>query len=214
MYYEWNKARTNPEFRRLPGAKFYHLIQSNKLIRSSLQIISAGVMVFLICIIYTETRVAEVVQWPQMLSNFFNAFHRIIFVSAVGLFFSGPLVGKTYLLRFIFGGSFWAPWAKITFIVYLIHILVVIWFYAQTNQAMFITERTAIFSFFSAFILSFLLAIPVTLLIESPVMQFEKLVMFPPKQKEQVIVEDQQDMGLIEKFQMNKIQDANTDDSK
>mmetsp|Transcript_2053 Transcript_2053/g.1850 ORF Transcript_2053/g.1850 Transcript_2053/m.1850 type:complete len:149 (+) Transcript_2053:1591-2037(+) len=143
-----------------------------------------------------------------MLSNFFNAFHRVIFVLALALFLSGPLVGKSRLTRFILGGSFWAPWAKITFIVYLLHISVIVWFYAQARQAIFLTQRVAIFLFFSSLVLSFLVAIPVTLLIESPVTQLEKLLLFPPKQR---IDEVKKDMDILEQKIMEKIQDSDSE---
>ena len=212
FYYEWMKARNNQEFKNLPGNKIYCFIQNRKLVRITLQLISALIMVFLIAIVYTETHTLGKLVWPKWLASIFNAFHRPLFVAALALFLAGPMVGKTPILRFVFGGSAYSSWAKITFIVYLIHPLVLGWYYAQVHQATFFSRRMAIGNFFAAFILSYLAAVPIALLIESPVLQFEKLVLFPPKSKPEADKELVKGKAESEKLLGNQI-NCSGDDS-
>ena len=227
LYSEWMKAKKNPELRKLPGAIIFNTIEGSRILRFVLHFTGAGVMVFFIVITYTETRVANRVVWPQMASNFFNAFHRVLFVSALGMFLAGAMVGKSRLVRFVFGGSVWAPWAKITFMIYLVHTVVIIWFYIQVRQAIYFTERLAIFYFFAALILSFLVAVPMSLLIESPIMQinncclalilqnqkFEKPVISSTIQKEKLIQETSSELEE-EEFHFEKINESDFEKKK
>ena len=184
LYYEWKKSKTAPEYQRSLGAVFFGFIESSRAVRLFLHFIGTGIILFLVMITYTETKEPrEVIVWPQMASNFFNAFHRPLFVTGLALFLAGPMVGKSRFVRFVLGGSAWAPWAKITFMVYLIHIILIIWFYCQVRQALYMTTRVAVFYWFASFLLAYLVAIPIALLIESPVLQLEKLLLFatPPR---------------------------------
>lgn len=187
MYFEWTKARNNPAYRNMIGTKFYDIIYNHRIIRLFLYLISSAIMLFLIFIPQTETHTMTKVVWPQIASSFFNAFHRIVFVTALALFLSGAMVGRSPFVRFVLGGSAWAPWAKITFIAYLVHPLVIAWYYFQINQGMFVTKRMAFYWWFASFMLSYLLSIPVALLIESPFLQIEKLVLFPPKERSEKV---------------------------
>ena len=186
FYFEWMKAEKNEKYRYLPGARFYNIFKNSKIMRSISSILAAGVMLFLIFIVYTEVEDMTRIVWDQWLANIFNSFHRVVFVLALTLFFAGSIVGKGGPIRYIFGAQVWGSWAKITFVVYLIHTLVISWIFSSLRIGMIMTKRVAIFYTFSSFILSFLIAVPVALLIESPILQLEKLVIFPPKQRHQI----------------------------
>jgi len=153
LYYEWKKSKTNPAYERTPGAIFYGLFENNRIVRYLGQFFGLGIILFLVMITYTEMKTLGVILWPQMASNFFNAFHRVVFCIALLLFFAGAMVGKSKLIRFVFGGSAWGPWAKITFIVYLLHSILITWYYAQANQSLWVTKRVAVYYWFAATIL-------------------------------------------------------------
>uniref|UniRef100_A0A7S3NV25 Acyltransferase 3 domain-containing protein n=1 Tax=Euplotes crassus TaxID=5936 RepID=A0A7S3NV25_EUPCR len=174
MYYEWKKSKTAPEYERTIGAIFFRFVESSNIIRYLFHLIGTIIILFLVMITFTETSKPNEIVWPQIPASFFNALHRPLFVTGLALFLAGPMIGKSRFLRFILGGSAWAPWAKITFMVYLIHLILIIWFYAQIRQALYMTTRVAVYYWFAAFILSYLIAIPITLLIESPILQLSK----------------------------------------
>uniref|UniRef100_A0A7S3J2E1 Uncharacterized protein n=1 Tax=Euplotes harpa TaxID=151035 RepID=A0A7S3J2E1_9SPIT len=98
---------------------------------------------------------------------------------------AGPATGRTYLFRFIFGGSAWAPWAKLTFIAYLAHPFVIVFYYLQTYQGVYLTKRFAMYAFFASFLVTYIVVIPLALMIESPFLQLERLLLFPPREKQQ-----------------------------
>uniref|UniRef100_A0A7S3KW64 Acyltransferase 3 domain-containing protein n=1 Tax=Euplotes crassus TaxID=5936 RepID=A0A7S3KW64_EUPCR len=202
LYYEWKKSKTTPEYQGTLGAIFFSFAESRRAVRLAFHFIGTGIVLFLVMITYTETKEpGDVIVWPQIASNFFNAFHRPLFVIGLALFLVGPIVGKSRFLRFVLGGSAWAPWAKITFIVYLIHTTLIIWFYCQVRQALYMTTRVAVFYWFACFLLSYLIAIPITLLIESPILQLEKLLLFatPPRKTNLQKIEEELDakVGLL-----------------
>jgi hypothetical protein len=184
MYYEFMKAKKHQECRAQFGAIFYNKVYNSRVLRWFFYLLSSFIMVFLICIPYTETKAPRPeILWPQWLSNFFNAFHRILFVTAMGLFLAGPMCGRSPFMRFVFGGSAWAPWAKLTFIAYLCHVLVIAFIYATTYQAYYMTKRTIFYAFMASLIITYIVTIPISLLIEAPLLQLERLVLFPQKER-------------------------------
>mmetsp|Transcript_9333 Transcript_9333/g.10558 ORF Transcript_9333/g.10558 Transcript_9333/m.10558 type:complete len:132 (+) Transcript_9333:2-397(+) len=84
-------------------------------------------------------------------------------------------------LRGAFGGKLFAPWAKITFTAYLSHTAVLALCFFQTKGALYITAESIIFYSYACFIVTCILSVPLTLVIESPILQLERLVIFPPK---------------------------------
>jgi hypothetical protein len=156
MYYEFMKSSEKPEFKSYFGSRFFSFVKASRAFRWSLYLFSSSVMLFLICIQYSELKVESEQVWPQWLSNIFNATHRSIFVIGLALFLAGPMVGKTPLIRFAFGGSAWAPWAKITFMAYLVHTVVIVWIYLQAYQAMYFTKRVVFYIFVPSVLITYL----------------------------------------------------------
>ena len=63
--------------------------------------------------------------WSQTACNLYNAFGRVGFVTALALILAGSMVGKHRLIRYILAGDFFGPWAKVSFMTYLIHMFIV-----------------------------------------------------------------------------------------
>ena len=125
FYFEFQKSQRDPAYKATIGSMLYTKIQSNRILRWSLYLICSIIMIFFICIPYAETHNFPQRDIGDVPSAFFNSLHRILFCIALALWMAGPATGKTPLFRFIFGGSAWAPWAKVSFMAYLSHIYVV-----------------------------------------------------------------------------------------
>mmetsp|Transcript_9337 Transcript_9337/g.10559 ORF Transcript_9337/g.10559 Transcript_9337/m.10559 type:complete len:227 (+) Transcript_9337:759-1439(+) len=183
MYYEWMKSRSNVIFSNTFGATFYNSIKTNFYLRYGLFFASGSVMLFLIFFPRFELHNLDKRNLSQIPSDIFNAFHRPIFVTSLGLFLSGTMVGRMSFLRGAFGGKLFAPWAKVTFTAYLLHTSVLALCFLQTKGAFYLTVESMIFYSYACFIVTCILSVPLTLIIESPILQLERLVIFPPQAK-------------------------------
>ena len=100
-YFEYIKSKRDPAFKASIGSMLYTLIESNRFIRWGLSIVCSLLMIFFIWIPYVETQNFPKRDIGDVPSAFFNAFHRILFVMAFGLWMAGPATGRTSLLRFM-----------------------------------------------------------------------------------------------------------------
>ena len=180
-YFEYMKSKRDPSYKGTNGWKLYSTIESNRSIRWGLYVISSILMIFMICSPYIETHNYPNRNVGDIPSAFFNCLHRIVFVLSFGLWMAGPATGRSYLFRIIFGGSAWAPWAKMSFMTYLIHSFLILYYIFSAQQGIYFTERWALYLYFSLLVLSTLLSIPFSLMFECPFLQIERLLLFPEK---------------------------------
>jgi len=183
LYFEWNKSRTDPTYRYSVGAKFYNLFKANTPLCVAAFVLSSALMLFFILFPSVELLEPEERKISQIPSDFFNGFHRSTFVAALGFFLAPIFVGRLTLIKNIFGGKLWAPWAKVTFMSYLVHINVLGWFFMQSKGSLYFDGPSQIFYSLATFLVTVLISVPISLVIESPILQLERLVLFPPRQK-------------------------------
>lgn len=91
------------------------------------------------------------------------------------------MTGRGGIYRFIFGGSVWAPWAKLTFMAYLVHGDVYSFYYFTAYQGYYVTKRVLFYMLFASTLTTYIVCVPLTAMLESPIMQLERLLIFPPK---------------------------------
>mmetsp|Transcript_23891 Transcript_23891/g.26510 ORF Transcript_23891/g.26510 Transcript_23891/m.26510 type:complete len:186 (+) Transcript_23891:1420-1977(+) len=115
----------------------------------------------------------------------YTALSRPIYVFGLGLLLAGPLTGKGSLLQVILGGRFYAPWAKLTFYGYMVHLFVFSFYFAQIRQAIYLSHATVLFAYIGVIIVTLLISIVLSIAFESPLIQLERLVLFPPKKRSQ-----------------------------
>ena len=56
-------------------------------------------------------------------------------MAALALILAGGMVGKHRLIRYILAGDFFGPWAKVSFMTYLIHMTILFWVFSQMRIA-------------------------------------------------------------------------------
>ena len=70
---------------------------------------------------------------------------------------------------------------KLTYSAYLIHYSIIIAFYASTNNSEVESRDGGAFLFFGIYLMSYLAALVITLLVELPTLNIEKSILFPSK---------------------------------
>mmetsp|Transcript_27832 Transcript_27832/g.24625 ORF Transcript_27832/g.24625 Transcript_27832/m.24625 type:complete len:288 (+) Transcript_27832:670-1533(+) len=85
MYYEWTKSHTDQRYGNTIGARFYNSVKNIALFRYTLFLISSIIMISLIILPKIELQDLTGRAVSQIPSDFFNALHRQLFVTAFGL---------------------------------------------------------------------------------------------------------------------------------
>lgn len=93
----------------------------------------------------------------------------------------GPLVGRGRFLKALLSYKGFEPWAKISFVTYLIHLLIFAIFYNQTRQSTYLSNKVILINMSACMLLSYLIAIPLSAMFEAPFIQLEKTVLFPQR---------------------------------
>ncbi|CAI2360314.1 unnamed protein product [Moneuplotes crassus] len=200
LYFEYAKSGSDPFYRISLGARFYNLFKKNTLLCYISFFLSSIVMLFFIIFPRIELHDLNERKLSQIPSDFFNAFHRSTFVASLGFFLAPIFVGRLSLIKDFFGTRLWAPWAKVTFVAYLIHLHVLGWFFMQSKGSRYFDGPSQIFYALSTFLVCLIVGVPIALIIESPILQIERLVLFPPKQKPEYTVVQEH---LIDKVAIN-----------
>jgi len=90
-------------------------------------------------------------------------------------------VGRHRLIRNILASEPFVVLARLSYMVYVIHGLVIQWLTLDTRQAFYVNSLNLWFISIGAIVVSFLFAIAGTLLFEAPFMNIEKYLLFPQK---------------------------------
>ena len=145
--------------------------------------------------------------FPQFIRNFFNGFTRPLFVLGLMMILMGPLTGKNKFMRWILGGSGYNPWARVSFMAYLIHLLVFKLYYSQMRQAVYITNKSVIFIMCAVILITLAISVVFSALFEAPFLQMEKLVLFPERPRKQ-LQESMVSNNSNQKFGKNRINNS------
>ena len=145
MYFEWMKSYKDVSFKQTIGSLFYNMIKNSSVMRYVLFFLSSVLMLTLILLPRFELHEPVKRQVSQIPSDIYNTFHKTIFVACLGVFLSGVMTGRMKFLKGALGGGLWAPWAKVTFTAYLLHVSVIAWCFLQTKGSIYITPLELIF---------------------------------------------------------------------
>mmetsp|Transcript_12855 Transcript_12855/g.14704 ORF Transcript_12855/g.14704 Transcript_12855/m.14704 type:complete len:216 (+) Transcript_12855:950-1597(+) len=147
-YYEWMNRKKCSFFRNTIGTVIFEKVQNSRVVRYALYLTGFVIINFLIFIQHLEFRNigGESRYFSQFISNLFNAFSRPLFVGSLGMIMMGPLVGKSKFLRFVLGSKGYATWGKLTFMVYMIHLIILSWFYSQIRQGNYLAYKPVFFT--------------------------------------------------------------------
>jgi len=184
LYYEYTKGNVDEGDKSKLGYKFFKSVQASRPLRWSFYVIGCAIMTAMVFIVTPDNRMfLKGRYYGTFFSTLYNPLCRPLYVFGLGLFLMGPIVGKNYFLQIFLGSRFWAPWAKISFYSYLVHLFVFTWFFGQMRQSIYLDHKSILWSYFGVIVLSIFVATFLSVLFEAPWMQLEKLVLFPPRKK-------------------------------
>ena len=90
-------------------------------------------------------------------------------------------VGRLRVIKNLLSSEIFAVLARLNYMVYMIHCLVLFWYLNDMRQANYVNSLNQWFFSISTTVISFIFAVPFTLLCEVPFMNIEKYVLFPSK---------------------------------
>jgi peptidoglycan/LPS O-acetylase OafA/YrhL len=191
MYYEYVKGNKPEGDRSKIGYKFYNVINLSRVVRYACYTTGLGFILFCVFAVTPENRVfgktdengVPIRYYGQAFNAFYNATCRPLYVFGLALILAGPLTGKGSFLQVFLGSRFYAPWAKISFYAYLIHLFVFTFYYGQMRSSTYLSHISVMWVYVGVIFLTLTLAVFFSVLLEAPWMQLEKLVLFPPKKK-------------------------------
>ena len=120
-------------------------------------------------------------------SVIFNIFSTPLFAFVLCLMLIGGITGSEKFIQGILGGHYWTLLSRLTFQVYLIHLPIYYWYFAQTRVLFYGNHMFFVWNCISLITISFILAFPVTIIFESPFIQISKLLLMPQKPNEKLL---------------------------
>ena len=128
---------------------------------------------------------------------FWNMFSRGLFIVGLALVLMPTFTGKLRGMLVFLGSDFWSPLSRLTFCVYLLHPLTFTWYYGTARKAVIIDPHILWINFFACTTITYIMAIPFSMLFEVPFMNIEKWLLFPPKKKPAALVHQPKDEEII-----------------
>ena len=109
---------------------------------------------------------------------------RLSFALGLSSLLLSCLLGKFSLLSNILSAKFWTPFARVSYCTYLTHNLVIFTVYNSIESGIFWTPTNLIMMNIAFIVLSYALGFCISMLIEVPCMNLEKLLIAPHKIEE------------------------------
>ena len=195
-YFELVKCDKYPELVGSFFNKCYRSLKESKLISLLSFVVGVGLTalyVFPYANFYRscENKPGVINCWSPFYSFLYNLTSRPFFVLGVGLIISPTFVGRLRVVRGFLTADFFVVLARLNYMVYMVHCLVIMYYLNNTFASLYVTTVSQWFLAFGVTIVSFLLAIPLTLLCEVPFMNLEKYVLFPKNLKDKEIQESE-----------------------
>jgi peptidoglycan/LPS O-acetylase OafA/YrhL len=118
--------------------------------------------------------------WSQDERNAFYALSRVGFATGLGLILLPVLMGHNRVIYEILGNSAWTPLARLSFCGYLIHYGLVFSILVSEPVAVYLSDMGLLYDFMICLIATYVVALPISLMLESPLMAIEKLMKGQP----------------------------------
>ena len=185
LYYEW-KSRNNHDNKHKPiGVILFYKAKTSSIFRYILLLAGVGLLLVNLIIPQIETRnkdyESEIIHnyLPQTLNSIFNAISRPLFVVSIWMILMSPLTGHNSFITFVLGSKGYVPWARLTYMSYIVHLTVFDFYYNQQRQGTYLHHKSVIWVIFAWIFVTYLISIPISMWFEFPFTQIEKLLMFP-----------------------------------
>lgn len=133
-----------------------------------------GVVIGTFIILIPRTAQGEGVEWPEAAHAFYLGFAKVLFVIAVALIILPSLLGINSLVRFVLDTKAFNFMGKVSFWTYLIHVMVVYWWFGSLKVEVYESWTPFYGLFVSVSVQSMLYALIMCLLVEIPFSKLQK----------------------------------------
>ena len=174
VYYAFKKGKSGEVFDPLASA-IANGVNNSRVVRFLWYGLGLFLINFFIFVQYDAYKSDD--HWSRSQNSAYFAFQRFAWGLGMNLFFLPLLMGHMSWFRPFLQSNWWMPLAKLVFGVYLTH-MVIGQIYFMSQPVSFYWTQSALFVD-AAFILvvTFLIVIPITLFVESPTINLEKILL-------------------------------------
>ena len=121
-------------------------------------------------------------------SMIYNGFSRPLFVFGMMIVLFPTFEGQLSWFKLFMTNSIFKVIGKLTYCAYLMHYLILFSYAYSAESTSFYSEDFMFFHFLGIWSISYLTAMIVSLLLESPILTLEKTILFPPKEKKKALL--------------------------
>ena len=115
--------------------------------------------------------------WSQGIATFHELFYRPSFCLGIIFLIYPTLIGCGEFMNCLFGHPIYSPLAKLTYGIYMFHMIILYWILLYATQGHYITEINIWFNFCTALFVSLGIAFCCAILMESPTIQLSRLLL-------------------------------------
>ena len=101
-----------------------------------------------------------------------------MFTFGLSLLFLLCLANKTQWLKTMLASNFWRLLSDLFYCAYLVHFLIIRWYFSNTRTGFYINSRELIITSLAIFIFSYVIAMPFAFLVELPSRNMVGLILF------------------------------------
>jgi peptidoglycan/LPS O-acetylase OafA/YrhL len=112
-------------------------------------------------------------------AGFYMAFNRTAWALCLSWIVLACISGNGGPVQDILSWKFWAPLGRLTYAAYLVHPIVIVTYFYNMRQNLHIYDLSMIYLFISNLVATYLVAFIVSMLVEAPMIQLEKLMLGP-----------------------------------
>lgn len=117
--------------------------------------------------------------WSNESHYLWYGFARIFFILGLAFILMPLLFGHGLLARKFLGADIWTPLARLSFTAYLIHYAILQAVFVSQKKGYYLEDRNLFWDCIAAVVCSYAAALPISLLVESPSMNLEKILFRP-----------------------------------
>ena len=120
-------------------------------------------------------------KWNLAESMVYNGFSRPLFVFGMMLVLMPTFEGRLPWLFSFMSNPLFVVLGRLTYCAYLMHFTVILSYYFSLDSSNYFTHTNAIYHYIGIYVLSYAVALGVSVIIEAPLLTIEKTILFPPK---------------------------------
>lgn len=109
-------------------------------------------------------------------SSIYNAFSRITYALGLSWLIYVCLIGQGGFVNSILSCKMFIPLSRLTYATYLIHPMIINGYYASQTTSLEFTHRNIVILFLGFMVITYSIALPVALILESPIVSLEKII--------------------------------------